>query len=450
MSEIDSVVADSADKIRGDRVDRLIYEEAGSNKLLAKSWIQGESLIALGGVHFGTRIALGTGGDDMALEGLADMFRSPEAFNILPFKNYDTDDGKPELTAFFLPAHKFAIDKKYLDNRGVTNWPEFKKYYEAQRSKLSDQKLLDEMAEHCFTPREALNKHGASLFDSAALSERLIQIKVQKLGLTPIRMQLLWDKTKGENAILAKESKDSKLLVVEPPLKGDDGKPYKNLYVAGIDSIDQGQRDSASTSDVSDFCIVIMKRIFGANEPKIVAMYKDRPQDIRVAYDLAMKLLTWYNCKAMLEYTKISIIQYFTNKNKANLFLDRPELGSGNKNIRKMSSKRLIGVPGTIQYINHGLELVQGFVNEFWHTIDFEEMLDQLINYSYEEKRKFDIVAALQMVMIGDEALTGISPSVVQTIASEWKDIGYYRDENGHMCHGVIPNKQNLVARWHP
>ncbi|MBQ5593902.1 MAG: hypothetical protein IIU76_04900 [Bacteroidales bacterium] len=37
MSEIDSVIADTSDKIRGDRVDRLIFEEAGSNKHLIKS-----------------------------------------------------------------------------------------------------------------------------------------------------------------------------------------------------------------------------------------------------------------------------------------------------------------------------------------------------------------------------------------------------------------------------
>lgn len=449
LSEIDSVVADSADKIRGDRVDRLVYEEAGSNRQLAKSWIQGESLIALGGKHFGTRIALGTGGDDMALEGLADMFRTPEAFNILPFKNYDTEDGKPEITAFFLPAHKFAIDKKYLDNRGVTNYVEFKKYYEDVRSKLSGQNLLDEMAEHCFYPREALNKHGESMFDAVALSERLIQLKIQNLGLKPIPMQLLWDKVNGKDAVIAKESPNSKLLVVEPPLKGPDNLPYKDLYVAGIDSIDQGTKDSASYADVSDFCVVIMKRVFGMEEPRIVAMYKDRPSDIRAAYDLTMKLLTWYNCKAMLEYTKISIIQYFTAKGKASLFMDRPDIGTGTKTPKRMGQKRLIGVPGTTPYINHGLELIQGFVNEFWHTIDYEDIIEQLMNYSYEDKRKFDIVAALQMVMIGDEALTGITPTTVKNLKNTWKDIGYYRDEKGHVRYGVIPDDHKLVAKWH-
>ena len=45
----------------------------------------------LGGYHFGTRIALGTGGDDMALEGLSNIFAKPEGYNVLPYKNYDTE-----------------------------------------------------------------------------------------------------------------------------------------------------------------------------------------------------------------------------------------------------------------------------------------------------------------------------------------------------------------------
>jgi len=37
MSEINSIVADNPNKVRGTRVDRLIYEEAGSSKNLAKA-----------------------------------------------------------------------------------------------------------------------------------------------------------------------------------------------------------------------------------------------------------------------------------------------------------------------------------------------------------------------------------------------------------------------------
>lgn len=37
MAEIHTIVADKPSKIRGDRTDRLVYEEAGSNTVLSKS-----------------------------------------------------------------------------------------------------------------------------------------------------------------------------------------------------------------------------------------------------------------------------------------------------------------------------------------------------------------------------------------------------------------------------
>ena len=57
MAEIEGVVADSPEKIRGDRVERLLFEEAGSDKVLKKKYLQGEALITvLGGQRVGTRI----------------------------------------------------------------------------------------------------------------------------------------------------------------------------------------------------------------------------------------------------------------------------------------------------------------------------------------------------------------------------------------------------------
>ena len=253
-------------------------------------------MVALGGEHFGSRIALGTGGDVTKLEGLRDIFMSPDAYNVLPFKNYDTEDGVPELTAFFIPAHKFSLKAKYLDKRGVTDYVEFKKVYEEQRNKLNDRDFLKETSEHCFTPREALAYHGDNMFNATALSERIVQIKVQGLYTKPKHIQLLWDNVTGEGQhtrVKAYDSPTSKLLVVEPPLlDAETGKPYKNLYVAGIDAIDQGRKDSATDNDVSEFCIVIKKRAFGMQDPKYVAMYKCRPDEIREAYDVSLKLLT--------------------------------------------------------------------------------------------------------------------------------------------------------------
>jgi hypothetical protein len=84
-----------------------------------------------------------------------------------------------------------------------------------------------------------------------------------------------------------------------------------DLYVAGIDGIDIGaSQTSENTKDASDFCMVILKRSFGMNEPQIVAMYKDRPNNIREAYQIAMCLARYYNCKINIEATRVGMITW--------------------------------------------------------------------------------------------------------------------------------------------
>ena len=49
---------------------------------------------------------------------------------------------------------------------------------------------------------------------------------------------------------------------------------------------------------------------------------------------------------------------------------------------------------------------------------------DEVENYSYEDKRKFDIIAALICTEIGDEALMDIKPSKQGSLSKTWQDIG--------------------------
>ena len=228
-----------------------------------------------------------------ALAGLAEIFNDPQAFNVLPYRNSYSADGTVQYTGFFIPSYTFMLGSEYTDKRGFTDPKKAKAYYESQRALKSGQALLEYCAEFCFTPSEALLRQGENIFDSIAIADRLTQIRVHKAGVKPRRVALLWDRNDGDNLEKVKvfDKADSNILIYEEPqLDGKD--PYKNLYVAGIDSIDQGTEDSATQKDVSDFCIVIKKRVYGLQEPKYVAIYKERPRDIRTAYDNAMKLLT--------------------------------------------------------------------------------------------------------------------------------------------------------------
>ena len=90
----------------------------------------------------------------------------------------------------------------------------------------------------------------------------------------------------------------------------------------------------------------------------------------------------------------------------------------------------LWGTPGSERMIKHGLELLTTFVEDSYYTIDMEEILLQLQNFSYSNKGKYDAILALCYAEIADED-------------TEWEegggDIGYYIDSNGCKRYGVIP-----------
>lgn len=76
----------------------------------------------------------------------------------------------------------------------------------------------------------------------------------------------------------------------------------------------------------------------------------------------------------------------------------------------KRGNSQMIGVPATETIIKHGLELINNYINDYCYVIDSDEILEQLLNYSYENKRKFDIVSALGMCELADEELMAIPP----------------------------------------
>lgn len=56
MSEILGIVAEIPRKLRGDRADLLLMEEAGSNPILVKTYLQSRALVEISGQKFGVRV----------------------------------------------------------------------------------------------------------------------------------------------------------------------------------------------------------------------------------------------------------------------------------------------------------------------------------------------------------------------------------------------------------
>lgn len=472
MSQITGIIADKPTKVRGDRTDLLIYEEAGSWPGLIKAFIQADALVGPPGDQWGIRILGGTGGDEgSALEGLRKMYYKPKAYGILPFRHKHSQSGEEVITAFFIPCTKVIANRLDLaDKRGYYDEDVAKQFYEKKRDdKASDpQDLVTFCAEFCYNAEEAFALEGDNKFNKVLIADQIAQIRINKKAPNIQQGELSATLNKGKltgfNWI---ENKSGKIHILEHPVWSDEyarnisnlKKEYeergehfempdkyeqmKNMYVAGIDSIDIGQKDTSSlTKDPSDFCIVIKKRAFGNQEPQYVAYYKDRPNDVRDAYKTAIKICQYYNCMINIEATRMSMVSWARDNGFIHMFMKRPRATMPDV-MRGRSNQ--YGSPATVAVIDHQTDLIADFVNDYCHTIWFDEMLDELNRYTDENKTKFDIIAAMGLCELADEELHGITAKAVNHFESEFQDVGYYTDENGYKKFGVIPKTDTSV-----
>ena len=444
MSELKGVIVDHSRKLRGRRIDRLIFEESGSNPILSEVYVKGSALVEIVGKRIGTRIVFGTGGDEgPPLAALETMFLDPAAFNGLPYKHNYTRTGEYMYSGFFIAAHSCVID--YMDHRGVTDEVKAKEYYDSKRKALSHlpKDLMNYCAEYCYYPEEALNKQGVNDFNQVLLAEQYSEIHIHKTTPKPERGRLFWNYDKNDNIIGVRWSPDPNgpILISEHPVLDDDGRPKRNLYVGGTDSIDHATEDSIIGKDGSKFAIVIKKRLFGNDGAKYVCTYMERPHDVRIAYTNAAMILWYYGCKTNLEDTKIGFRTWLREKKlDTKMLMTRPQFAL---NPNRKNTGMLWGTPGSDKMIQHGLSLVASYIEDYYYKIYFLEMIEQLQKFSYELKGKFDLVLAMVYAEIGDEDMYTAKIDNAYRSPDSWDDIGYYRDEKGIMRKGVIPNNSS-------
>ena len=397
------------------------------------------------------------------MEGLRNMYYNPELFGVLPYKHNFTSTGEETLSSFFLPAFRTIKETHLLDSRGWISDEDGKKYFDRTRAiKAKDPKeLVVYCAEYCYNAEEAFSLEGDNKFNKVNIAEQLTRIRALK-QCPPIHVGYLEYAYKNNKHIEENingfkwiPNNNSKLKILEHPLwtladeKDEDGNitwtapkdKIKNLYVIGIDGIDIGSAQTSEyTKDASDFCIVVYKRAYGNQEPKVVAIYKDRPPIPREAYKVAIKLAQYYNAMINIEATRQSIIPWAREFKYIKWFMKRPRatLSDSVRNTNKQ-----YGTPATPAIIDHQTDLIADYVEDYCHLIWFDELLDELNRYTNENKRKFDIIAAFAMALLADEELQGVVPKSVEIQVEDDNDIGYYTDENGIKRWGVIPNTNN-------
>lgn len=424
LSVVKGINGNKPSNIRGERVDLLIYDEAGSWPDLTTAVVQGQELCEVQGVPRGIMLFGGTGGDfGPPLEGLKKIYYNPRAFKILPFRHKWTQDGTTIESGFFLPYFLQSLNPEYMDSRGVCNQTEYKKVLQEERNNLLavPEDYLKKCAERCWNAEEAFTLEGQNKFNKMKIADQLAKIRLHKIGPRPQvgtidytyksnkhsleningfrwllnsgKVQILehpvWSDLYKEQIEKQKREAEEQGIDFEVPVYTE----MNDLYVAGIDGIDIGAaQTSKETRDPSDFCIVIKRRAFGLNEPQYVAMYKDRPQNIREAYKIAMCMCRYYNCRINIEATRVGMITWARENKCLQYFMKRPR---ATLTDIKYGTTKQYGTPATKTIIEQQTDLIADYVEDYGHNIWFEDMLVQLNGYNDENKTKFDIIAAL-------------------------------------------------------
>jgi len=391
----------------------------------------------------------GTGGS-VNNKDAEDIFMNPEGFNILPVEEWGDKNHPNQKTGLFIPS-----SLKYggtWESYGTPDIELATKLMLDSREHLKSDPVAytQELQEFPITLDEVFLRKGTNIFNQDKISEQIVNLKNAKEKPWSVgNLEYILDSNGNVEGVRFVQDNNGKFIIIEKPQTSPDGNPYKGLYVGGVDSIDQGNNDSLV--DGSKLACAIKKRIppsgiFSGTSNLYVAFYNHRSDSVRWDYDNILKLSMYYNAQLNVEYTKINIVAYFREKKQFHRLMKRPSIAIGS-NISGAKASMLIGTPVNASLIDHQDEKIQTYVDDYYYQIHYLPMLEQLRDYSREDRTAYDLVIAMGLAELADEDFIGKPPIEASQASKELEVWGIYRDANGAKRWGVIPSNNNNEIR---
>lgn len=476
----------SPDKIRGKRGNLVVFEEAGTIKHLVKCINTARPLVEIAGDVVGTIVVFGTSNVDANdVEGLKNVIYNPNGFRCVKFRNvWQPEDGivtedllnkipsnpldfiipfdseeyyeKGSGVGWFVPVY----DVRKMDEDGnplrIESFREINKQRNAILTGQSNDDAMSYFADNPYTIEEALIKSSGKEFQSPKLSKQIVDIESGLITVEPERGYMIEEKDengKMKSVYFKKDDKGNVLILQHPSwikeergylVKKAEDNEISKLYIAGIDSVDQNKKDSSSDeNDLSKIACVIKKRIDPTNPLDYfngcyVAMYLYRSDDSRKDYEQIALLHVYYNAIGLLEHTRVRIRDYFVEKNLTRHLAREPNHLSGViKNYTAISHK--IGVRATSDIIKAYIEYIKEYIEDYSDKIFFKSMLKQLNEYVFENKKKYDLIAAMGMCELLDRELRNSQPKVIQS-KNQIRQMTWFTDYSGRKVFGYKSN----------
>jgi hypothetical protein len=180
MSEIIGVTVDDPNKTRGKRGRKIVFEEGGSFPKLKDALEICLGSIRDGSAYVGQVSLFGTGGEEgPGIEGLDDIFNSPEAWDMMIFPNVWEEGMENESCGYFVPC--WRVNNLAIDHNGNVAMAlaiDLENIEREKKKKSSDPKAIDRRkAEYPTNPSEALMRLTVNNFPIHLIDRQLKRLR---------------------------------------------------------------------------------------------------------------------------------------------------------------------------------------------------------------------------------------------------------------------------------
>lgn len=363
------------DKLNGSRGVLYLIEEAGIFKNLTSMYNMIRPSVEHGSKVFGEIFAYGTAGDDQSdFTAFAEMFYSPEGYNLEPLDNvFDKEGQGRKKCCFFFPAY-LNYDESCIDKNGNSDVSKallmiLYDRYKVKYGTTDINTIVKRISQYPIVPQEAMLRSHGNIFPVTELNERLNQLDNDPNAFDDVYVgELVQDNKTGEVKfnptidlpIRDFPTKDNKvkgaLEIFEMPKKNGEGKIPAGRYICSADPYDA---DCSNTMSLGSIFVMDLWT------DMIVAEYTGRPTFAEDFYEICRKLCLFYNCRCMYEQNVMGMFSYFSSHNAAHLLAETPEylvqrnmissIGYGNKSV---------GIRATTPIINGAFKMIQTWLRK--------------------------------------------------------------------------------------
>ena len=363
------------DKLNGSRGVLYLIEEAGIFKNLTSMYNMIRHSVEHGSKVFGEIFAYGTAGDDQSdFTAFAEMFYSPEGYNLEPLNNvFDKEGQGRKKCCFFFPAY-LNYDESCIDKNGNSDVSKallmiLYDRYKVKYGTTDINTIVKRISQYPIVPQEAMLRSHGNIFPVTELNERLNQLDNDPNAFDDVYVgELVQDNKTGEVKfnptidlpIRDFPTKDNKvkgaLEIFEMPKKNGEGKIPAGRYICSADPYDA---DCSNTMSLGSIFVMDLWT------DMIVAEYTGRPTFAEDFYEICRKLCLFYNCRCMYEQNVMGMFSYFSSHNATHLLAETPEylvqrnmissIGYGNKSV---------GIRATTPIINGAFKMIQTWLRK--------------------------------------------------------------------------------------